>query len=375
LHLHSDGLRKYWFHIFLLSSTFLAIVLLMFLDYFNMESIQPFNQEGFFFEYTWKGRMFLFVFAMLFVIESMLDWDKIEPQAQQKPRSHLSTLFIFIFALLPLIYIVGVNFFGLSQTVLSAGDLLRGTYWKTQTPDFHVFLEVHWPLALEYLIFLISFLGTILFAYGKSALKSFSISLGFIGGVALFYFIDTWFPYGAFWPFQILTRPTAGLAAVVLQSLGFQFSLTIPAGLDASPVVTLQTGLPLSTSIEWVCAGVHSLLFYALLILLFFKKNTIATSYKLGYFVVGMIGTFMVNVLRVVTYVGILATQGVVVARVFHDTYGELFFAGWIILYISLIMLIQKLQLPTRVSTRLFKLSISGKQRGKKEQIIKNQTT
>jgi hypothetical protein len=152
LHLHNDKLRKYWVHVFLLASTFSAITLLMFLDYFNMESIQLFNQN-FFFEYTWVGRMFLFIFAMLFVIESMLDWDKLEPDAQHKPRSPLKMTLISIFALLPLIYIIGVNFLGLNQTILSAGELLRGTYWTTQTPNFHVFLEVHWPLTLEYVMF------------------------------------------------------------------------------------------------------------------------------------------------------------------------------------------------------------------------------
>jgi thaumarchaeosortase len=373
LYLHSDNLKKYWFHIFLLASIFSAIALLMFLDYFNMESIQLFNQQGFFFEYTWVGRMFLFIFAMLLVIESMLDWDKLEPNAKRKHRSPLKMTFISIFALLPLIYIVSVNFFGLDQTILSAGELLRGTYWKTQTPNFHVFLEVHWPLALEYIIFFISFLGSVLLAYGKSALKTFSISLGLIGGVSFFYLIDTWFPYGAFWPFQILTRPTAAMAAAVLQSLGFQFSLAIPADLDASPIFTLQTGLPLSVSVEWVCAGVHSLLLYSLIILLFFKKNTIATSHKIGYFVVGLIGTFMVNVLRVVTYVAVLADQGVVVAGVFHDTYGELFFAGWMLLYIALVSLNQKFQLPAKAVARLHQFIDQWRSKSVETGSIKNQ--
>ena len=374
MHFRSDKIRKYWFHLFLLASTFSAITLLMFLDYFNMESIQLFNQEGFFFEYTWVGRMFLFVFAMLFVIESMLDWDKLEPNAQQTPRSLLKIIIISTFTLLPLIYIVSVNFLGLNQTILSAGELLRGTYWKTQTPNFQIFLEVHWPLTLEYIVFSISFLGTVILAYGKSALKSFAISLGLIGGVSFFYFIDTWFPYGAFWPFQILARPTATLAGVFLQSLGFQFRLTIPNGLDASPIFTLQTGLPLSASIEWVCAGVHSLLLYSLIILLFFKKNTIAISYKIGFFAVGLFGTFIVNVLRVVTYVAILANQGVVVAGVFHDTYGELFFAGWIFLYISLIILVQKFQLPAKVFARIDKIVNQLKSRSKRTNEFRKQT-
>jgi thaumarchaeosortase len=129
---------------------------------------------------------------------------------------------------------------------------------------------------------------------------------------------------------------------------GKRCSFKISTFSECMPVFTLQTGLPLSASIEWVCAGVHGLLLYSLIMLLFLKKNTVATSYKIGYFVVGLIGTFLVNVLRVVTYVAVLADQGAVVAGVFHDTYGELFFAGWIFLYISSVSLIQKFQLHAK---------------------------
>jgi thaumarchaeosortase len=345
--------RKYWFHIFLLASVLSAISLLMFLDYFNLESIQLFNDRGFFFEYTWKGRMFLLIFSMLFVIESMLGWDGLKPNFQQKHRSLLRMILISLFALLPLIYIISINFFGLSQTVLSVGESLRGAYWKAQSPYWYLILGGDWPLVLEYIVFSISFLFTILLAYGKLGLRSFSITLSLVAGIAIFYFIDMWFPYGAFWPFQIFTRPTAALAGFVLKNLGFQFSLVFPASLDASPILTTQAGLPLSVTVEWVCAGVHSLLLYSLIILLFFKKSAISTRNKIGYFVIGAIGTFLANVLRVVTYFAVLANQGLVAAGVFHDTYGELFFAGWMLLYISLITVSQKFQLPEKVLGKL----------------------
>jgi len=46
-----------------------AIVLLIVLDYLNLEAYAPLNFGGFFFDYSWKGRMFLFIFLTIFFLE------------------------------------------------------------------------------------------------------------------------------------------------------------------------------------------------------------------------------------------------------------------------------------------------------------------
>lgn len=343
-------MKKSWFHGSLLACFVAAIVLLVILDYFNLESIALFNEKGFYFDYTWKGRLFLLFFLWLFVLESSLNWEnQSKKDLEIKPRSHFKILAIFICAIIPLIYVFSVNFLGLDQTVINLGDMLRGEYWRTHFGDWQYILRAAWPLSFEYLVFTVSFLATILLAYGKDGLKKFGITLAFIAGISVIYLIDTIYPYGVFKPLQLLALPTAACAAVLLDILGYAFTLSFSPGLDSMPIIrTRAQGHTASIGIAWPCAGVHSLFLYTLIILLLFKKSNISSFRKLLYFIVGAIGTYLVNVLRIIAYFHIRVNEGLTAAQTFHDVYGELLFIVWILLYILLIICIQKFRLAEK---------------------------
>ena len=343
----SYKLKKSWLHTSLLACFVAAIVLLVILDYFNLESIVLFNEKGFYFDYTWKGRLFLLFFLWLFVLETSLNWEKQSKEDSEiKPISHFKILASFICAILPLIYIISVNFLGLDQTIINLGDTLRGEYWRAHFGDWQYILEAAWPLLVEYLVFTVSFLATILLAYGKGGVKKFGITLAFISGVSAVYFLDTIFPYGVFKPFQLLTLPTAACAAILLDILGYSFSLSFSPGADAMPIIRTQAGGRwYSVGIAWPCAGVHSLFLYTLIILLLFKKSNISRFRKTIYFIAGAIGTYSVNILTILVYFRILVNQGLSAAQTFHDVYAELLFVAWILLYILLIICIQKFRL------------------------------
>ena len=173
----SYKLKKSWLRTFLLACFVAAIVLLVFLDYFNLESITKFNNE-FFFDYTWKGRLFLLFFLWLFVLETSLNWDNQPKEDTEIPLINFKTIASIICAIFPLIYIISVNFLGLNQTIINLGDALRGEYWRANfLGDLEYLLELAWPLLVEYIVFTVSFLATILLAYGKGGVKKFGISL------------------------------------------------------------------------------------------------------------------------------------------------------------------------------------------------------
>ena len=343
-------MKKSWLQGSLLVCFIAAIVLLMILDYFNLESIAIFNERGFYFDYTWKGRLFLLFFLWLFVLEYLLNLEKpSKKDLETKPRSHFKVLAIFICAIIPLIYIFSVNFLGLDQTVIKVGEMLRGEYWRTHFSDWQHILRAAWPLSFEYLVFTVSFLVTTLLAYGKDGLKKFSITLAFIAGISVIYLIDTIYPYGVFKPLQLLALPTAACAAALLDILGYPFILSFSPGLDSMPIIRTQSaGQMVSIGIAWPCAGVHSLFLYTLIILLLFKKSNISSFRKLLYFIVGAIGTYSVNVLRIIVYFIIRVNEGLTAAQTFHDVYGELLFVVWILLYILLIVGIQKFRLAEK---------------------------
>jgi len=211
-------IKKGSLHLLLLSFFFVPIFLVWFLDFFNIEAFVSFNQR-FMFDLTWKGRMFYLFFVCLLLLESMLDWEVII-EKQRVFQNRFRILLICIFAAVPTIYVLSVNFLGLDQTVLNFGQVLQ--------IRSGAFINEHWPLSFEYLILVSFFIFATLLAYGPVGLKSFSISLSLLAGIGAIYLVDTIWPYGTFKPMQLLAVPTAALATALLDLLGYNVKLTYP---------------------------------------------------------------------------------------------------------------------------------------------------
>ena len=355
-----DPMKKSWLQIAVIVCFIAAIVLLMILDYFNLESFPIFNERGFYFDYTWKGRLFILFFMWLLVLEYSLNVGQ-EPKTdpEKLPKSQLKVIATYLCALIPIIYILSVNFLGLDQAVIQLGEAFRGEYWRANFGDWEHILTAAWPLSFEYFMFTVSFLATILLAYGKSGLKKFGISIGLIAGITAIYLTDTIFPYGVLKPLQLLALPTASCAAMLLDLLGCVFSMYYSPGASAMPIIRTRdfAGKPVNIGIAWPCAGVHSMFLYTLIMLLLFRKSSMSRFRKLVYFIFGAIGTYFVNVLRIIAYYYIRTETGLSAAETFHDVYGELLFVVWILIYIVLIVVIQKFKLAEKTMQGLKKLT------------------
>ena len=87
-----------------------------------------------------------------------------------------------------------------------------------------------------------------------------------------------------------------------------------------------------------------------MIILVFFKKAEIISAFrKLVYFIIGLFGTFFVNVLRVMSILVIMLDSGSDAGMIFHNTYGEIYSVIWIFLYILLIGCIERFMLVERI--------------------------
>ena len=210
-------IRRGRFHLLLLFSFFMPMFLILFLDFFNVEAFASFNRR-FMFDLTWKGRMFYLFFMWLLLLESILDWERIVEKRfafQNRFRAILACLF----AAVPTVYILGVNFLGLKQMILDLGQAIQIRSGA---------IEGHWPLSIEYLVLTSFFLFAVWIAYGFAGLESFSISLSLLAGISAVYMIDTIWPYGTFEPMQSLALPTAACATALLDLLGYGVRLTFP---------------------------------------------------------------------------------------------------------------------------------------------------
>lgn len=284
------------------------------------------------FNYTWKGRTLYIFFLWLLFLELILDWEKLTQKnlaSLKKPR----IVVIGIMASIPIVYVISVNFLGLDQMLIETGKQIL-TFWHFPLDNLQDL-----PISLEYLVFTIFFATTIWLAYKVDGLKQFSISLCLLGAIGTIYMIDTFYPYGTFTPFQAFVPFTASLAAQVLNWMGYTTSF-LPYQMQGTPVLYVSgSSGSVGFGIGWPCAGVQSLFIYTCVILLFLKKSAIPLIQKIIYFIIGAIGTYTVNILRIVSIYIIAINQGNSAAQVFHDYYGELYSITWIIAYLIIIIL------------------------------------
>jgi len=314
----------------LVSLLLAPIIFLLILDYFNLESsLFGFNQY-FFFERTWKGRLFYLIAVWLIFIESLFG-AKIEEE--REVIDWKSCLISIVFALIPLFYVISVNFWGFDKFVYDLGKSLGSS-----------FLEDGWPLAVEYFVFGVCYAISLVVVYRNRTLNVYGIPLTIIFGWGAFYMLDNFYPYQAFKPFQFLTVPTAGFAVSFLYLIGLTPVMNFDPSWDA-PVVTLMEldpyGMNPAAVIMWPCAGVHSLFLYSVIMLFFLKDLVMSHVKKFSYFLVGFIGTYFVNVFRIVSWFLVHLYYGGEAAEFFHNNIGELYFFGWMLLYLAIIVLIE----------------------------------
>lgn len=283
------------------------------------------------FDYLWKGRAPYLLFLWLLFLEAALGWKKLktEPPIFWTKKTVLAAIAL----LLPTIYAVGLGF-GLQVGIVDLGRAVG-----VPAEQFGEWYLTHsWPFSLEYILFAAFFVASIWLLYGKRGLKIFAVSSFFIAGVGVFYMIDTFYPYGTFTVLQSFVPVTVSGAVFILNLLGYGTS-TFSGGADGLGLTVTGANSSYSAIVSWSCAGSHSLFLYSFMIMLFLRGTSITRTRKIIYVVAGAVGTFFVNIFRIVAILLAGVNSGASLAATFHEFYGEFFFIAWMFIYLTLIYL------------------------------------
>ena len=284
------------------------------------------------FQLVWEARMPYILFVWFLGLEVVLSLKKFRRGLILGKK----ILLILVAAAIPTIYVLATSFWGLNYAVTELGKsvgvpyLIFGKY----------FIDVSWPISLEYLIFAVSFTITIFLIYGLYGLKNLLVAVFFIWSTTVFFFIDTFVPYGIVGALQVFVPFTANSAARVLEFLGFRTLVGEISDWRGPGVLLTVIGgnSSFTAAVYWPSAGIQSLVIYSGMILLFIKDTSYTLLRKVLYFAIGAAGTFTANILRIVTILVVGLKIGHVEANAFHDYYGELFFISWIVIYLVLIV-------------------------------------
>ena len=291
------------------------------------------------FELVWKGRAPFLIFLWLLFLELALTWKKL-------PKKPLNITKISIVTVVPT-YLIGIFAFALRDEIMELGKLAGTPYL-----EHGQWILESWAMSIEYIILTICFMASIILLYKIEGLKIFSISTFFLGATSCFYMIDTFYPFGTFPALQGFVPALTSLVVSVLNWMGYKAWMRPEQPLDMS-MFSIE-GLRNPVAIAWGCAGIQSFFIYTFVILLFIKGAAISLTRKIIYFTIGAVGTFLVNLARIVSICIIGVHFGGNISEIIHKYYGELFFIAWIIIYLALILYGHKIW--TKLSTLGFRL-------------------
>ncbi len=332
-----DGFRRNWSvisKVLPIISIVAPLLILYFGQYFAFPPYPLYyNPNANSFEIAWKGRIFYIFFLWIALMELVLGWERLDVHKIDR-QSKMRIVRLTLVFLLPTIYVVVANFYGLNRAIVD------WTYSIGIVPGCD-----YMPLSVEHVVLSILFTIMILSSYGVRGLKTTLVSPVFLATIGILYTIDNVYAEGSFTPFQVLVPATSSVAASVLNLMGYHTQWLGESG--GMPILRASNSAVSATfKIAWACSGIESLILYTLVVVLFFKAAGISWRNGTIYFVIGAVVTFFINVLRIATIFVIAintGSEGSIEVSQFHNIYGQLFSIMWITVYPMLIIGIRNL--------------------------------
>ena len=241
----------------------------------------------------------------------------------------------FISALLLAFYYAGVFYLNLNGGIAQMGVQLG-------LPEMPKMFS--WVAMWEHLIFLTYVLALFLSAYGLPSFLKMITPVVYLLGMTIIFFLDAAFPYGSLGPLQAIVLL---IVPNVMFLLNFSQIKTIwQPEMSRLYIFTKVEGVEWfkgAVDFFWPCVGVHSMLIFFMIIAVLVAKVDASRARKIVYSVVGAIGTFFVNVLRIYLVCYYIATEGLSKAIAFHESAGEVIFMTWAVLYLLAVVKIEDL--------------------------------
>jgi thaumarchaeosortase len=203
-----------------------------------------------------------------------------------------------------------------------------------------IIVQYSWVWGIDYAVTSVFLVSLLLLDRASKTITP----LIYTAGMASFLFIDVLLPMNTLGPFGYVVPP-------VLQMVAGTVDLFAPGAAHAQGnILMLHNGLgAMNLQVFWPSAGLDGIVIGLLVVVAICVK--VGTGWARGalYLALGVVGSFLVNVLRL-ALLAVYAMTNITnpqAFQAFHSVIGELIFIPWIIAYVVLI-----LRRETRMSSR-----------------------
>jgi thaumarchaeosortase len=240
-------------------------------------------------------------------------------------------------ALLTISYLISLEY-GLREYIIESAK------------QFDVQLIYSWTWMWDFVVMAIFVVAALSILFGKRWIRIAPAGPIFLTGTAIILSLDAFFPYDTLGPLQYIVPyfVQANVWVITVLDLGTAVAK------DNVMFLRGEHG-SMALQVFWPSAGVHSIIIFSLVIGAFMLKMNIARNRKAVYFVLGIIGTIIVNLIRIfsLSWYALKVTTDPVAWEEYHKIAGEIMFLPWLFAFILVVILIE--------SRRLKKLESEGK--------------
>lgn len=269
------------------------------------------------FTFSWNQGRGGFLFAMVFVVAELV--------GLKIAISKKKLFYVMPLVLITILYFVSLEM-GLRDYIISSAE------------QYNVQLVLSWTWMWDYFVMSIFLVVSLSILFGKRWLRIVPAGPIFLAGNCIILSLDAFFPYDTLGPLQYVV-PYLVQTNVWLISV---FDLGMATARDNIMFLRGDHG-SMALQVFWPSAGVHSVIIYSLVMGALMLKLNIPRKRKLAYFGIGIIGTILVNVIRIfsLSWYALKVTTDAEKWEAYHQIAGEIMFLPWLFAFLLLVVLVE----------------------------------
>ena len=269
------------------------------------------------FSMSWNQGRGGFLFGLAFIVAEIIGIKFIV--------SRTRLIFGIPLAIATIIYFVLLDF-GLHDYIINAA------------PAFNVQLIYSWEWFWDFLVITIFAISASILMFGKKWVRIVIAGPVFLAGSAIILSLDAFFPYDTLGPLQYFVPHLVQTNVWIINA----FELGTATARDNLMFLQGDHG-PFALQVFWPSAGVHSVVIYSLVMMAFLLKMNIKQNRKIMYFVLGIIGTVVINLIRIfsLSVFALKVSTNPVEFEEYHSVAGEIMFLPWLFGFLLVVTIIE----------------------------------
>ena len=269
------------------------------------------------FSMSWNQGRGGFLFGLAFIVAEIIGVKFIVSKRRLIFGIPLAAVTIIYFVLLD---------FGLHDYIINAA------------PAFNVQLIYSWEWFWDFLVITIFAISASILMFGKKWIRIVIAGPVFLGGSAIILSLDAFFPYDTLGPLQYFVPHLVQTNVWIINA----FDLGVATARDNLMFLRGDHG-PFALQVFWPSAGVHSVVIYSLVMMAFLLKMNIKQSRKFMYFGLGILGTIIINMIRIfsLSVFALKVSTNPVEFEEYHSVAGEIMFLPWLFGFLLVVTIIE----------------------------------